>query len=53
MGERESGRVRKGGEKVSGGDIDKGSGEGDRGSGEMEREIERNKRVGVKRRGHK
>jgi hypothetical protein len=38
---------------VSGGDIDRGSGEGDRESGEMEREIERNKRVGVKRRGHK
>jgi hypothetical protein len=38
---------------VSGRDIDRGSGEGDRESGEMEREIERNERVGVKRRGHK
>jgi hypothetical protein len=34
---------------MSGGDIDRGSGEGDRGSGEMEREIERNGRVGVER----
>jgi hypothetical protein len=41
------------GEKGSGGDIDRGSGEGDRESVEMEREIERNGRVGVERRGHK
>jgi hypothetical protein len=38
---------------MSGGDIDRESGEGDRGSGEMEREIERNGRVGVERRGQK
>ena len=51
MGERESGRVRKGGEKVSGGDIDRGSGEGDRGRRALVREIqrERERRVVVER----